>query len=444
LLQQRHVVFISRQRVVGKTNGSSAYLLDLAAAAKRAGMIPVLVQPSPSLFGRVPVLRMRSEMDIFAHHKVRGAMRFGPYLIAVSPLIWKTAIEGVAAKLASRAGLRFSWLQDRKAPYSISVPWLPADMSYTNRYTPDGSIVVADYIFQTKAFEVVKNKACATVTIMHDLFHQRAETVAATGVLDSVTAVRKDDEIRMLGLADLVIAIQQDEADFILNNLPDQSVLTVPMSFPIADNPQPGHNEEILFVGSNTEPNVAGLKWFIENCWPKILDAVPNVTLTVAGSVSSGMAGFSHPKGVQYRGIVDDLAPLYERAGVVISPLTFGSGLKVKLIEALALGKAIVATSVTLQGVEKIAEHAVFKTDRADEFADAIILLTHNKKLRFETGASALAVAKENFSATVAQGPFAAWIFSKANPIFPPYVVKGVTSGKIKRSHQEKNLLKDR
>lgn len=432
MFQQRHVVFVSRQRLVGRTNGSSAYLLDLAAAAKRAAMVPVLVQPSPSLFGRVPVLRMRPEMDVFARHEVRGALRIGRYLVATSPSIWVAAAQGVAAKLTHRAGLEFTWLQDRKAPYSISVPWTPADMSYTDRHTPDGSIVVADYIFQTKAFEVLKGKSCATATIMHDLFHRRAEMVEATGVVDSVTTVEKDDEIRMLGRADLVIAIQQAEADFVVENLPDQPVLTVPMSFPVADEPQPGHDAEILFVGSNTEPNVAGLKWFFENCWSQILEAVPNVTLTIAGSVSSGMTGVPQPKAVQYLGVVDDLAPLYERAGVVISPLTFGSGLKIKLIEALALGKAMVATSITLQGVEAIAEHAVLQADHADEFANAIVSLTRSKSLRLKTGVSALSVAREHFSAAVAHGPFASWLFSKANPISPPYIVKGVICGKNK------------
>lgn len=430
MFQQRHVVFISRQRLVGKTNGSSAYLLDLAAAVKRAAMVPVLVQPSPSLFGRVPVLRMMPEMDVFAHHKVRGALQIGRYLIATSPLIWIAAAKGVAAKLAHRVGLRLNWLQDRKAPYSISVPWTPADMSYTSRHTPDGSIVVADYIFQTKAFDVIKGKACGTATIMHDLFHKRAEMVEATGVIDSVTAVTRSDEIRMLGCADLVIAIQQAEADFVLKNLPNQPVLIVPMSFPVAKEPQPGCDAEILFVGSNTEPNIAGLKWFFESCWPQVLEAVPNITLTIAGSVSSGMAGVPKPKGVHYVGIVDDLASLYEQAGVVISPLTFGSGLKIKLVEALALGKAMVATSVTLQGVEEIAKNAVLQADHAKDFANAIISLTCSKSLRLEIGASALAVAEEHFSASIAHGPFAAWIFSKANPITPPYIVDGVMSGK--------------
>lgn len=413
--QQRHVVFVSRQRLVGRTNGSSAYLLDLAAAAKRAGMVPILVQPSPSLFGRVPVLRMKSEMDVFGQHKVRGALRIGRHLIATSPAIWMTAIEGVAAKLTHRAGLNFAWLKDRKAPYSISVPWTAADLSYTDRHTPEGSIVVADYIFQTKSFEVVQKKSCATVTIMHDLFHQRAEMVKETGVVDSVTSVDRADEVEMLGRADLVVAIQQTEADFVLENLPGQPVLVVPMSFPVADAPKPGHDAEILFVGSNTEPNVAGLKWFLEKCWPRVLEAAPDTTLTIAGSVSSGMAGFPKPRAVQYLGIVDDLAALYERAGVVISPLTFGSGLKIKLIEALALGKAMVATSTTLQGVEGIAKHAVMHADHADEFADAIVALAHDGPLRLEMGASALSVAQEHFSAAAAHGPFATWLLSQAN-----------------------------
>ena len=364
----------------------------------------------------MPVLRLRPEMDVFAEHKVRGALRLGRYLIATRLSIWMAGAEGIAAKLAYRAGWKPAWLQDRKAPYSIAVPWTPADLSYTERHTPHGSIIVADYIFQTKAFDVLKEKTRATATIMHDLFHRRAEMVKATGVVDSVATVERDDEIRMLGHADLVITIQQAEADFVLENLPGQPVLTVPMSFPVASAPQPGSDTEILFVGSNTEPNVAGLKWFLESCWPQVLEAVPGASLTIAGSVSSGMSGVPQAKGSRYLGVVDDLASLYERAGVVISPLTFGSGLKVKLIEALALGKAMVATSTTLQGVEAIAGHAVLQADRADDFAEAIVALTRNRGLRSQIGASALAVAEANFSAVAAHGPFADWLLAKAGP----------------------------
>lgn len=413
MYSKSHVVFISRQRLIGKTNGSSAYLLDLAAAVKRAGMIPILIQPSSSLFGRIPVLHVKPEMNVFAQHKVRGALQIGRYLIAKSPSIWVAAAKGVVAKLANRTRLGLTFLQDQKAPYSIAVPWTHADMLYTNRHTPDGSIVVADYIFQTKGFESVSEKYSATAIIMHDLFHKRAEMVKDAGLIDSVATVEKDEEIRMLSCADLVIAIQKAEADFVRKNIPNQNVMIVPMSFDVVENPKPGDGTDILFVGSNTEPNIAGLKWFFENCWPIVLRAFPDVTLAIAGSVYSGMMDFPKPQRVKYLGIVDDLSPLYDKAGVVISPLTFGSGLKIKLIEALALGKAIVATSVTLQGVEKIANNAVLQADNADDFANAILSLVRNKSLRIEMGCSAIRVAKENFSANVAHRPFEEWVRSK-------------------------------
>lgn len=404
------VAFVSRQRLVGRTNGSSAYLLDLAAAAKQAGMECSLIQPSPSLFGRIPVLRLRPEMELFARHKVRGSVRLGRYLIALNPAIWISAAHGVLAKIARRAGVQPAWLQDRKAPYSIAVPWTGADRAYVRAHIPEGAIVIADYIFQTTALDVLGDRVRASATIMHDLFHRRAKMVATTGARDSVATVTREDEIDMLGRADLVIAIQKEEARFVAKNLPGQHVITVPMSYASETEPQPGQGLDILFVGSNTEPNVAGLKWFCEECWPAIRAALPDARLNVAGSVATGLGDYPAPSGVRYLGMVDDLKPLYRAAGIVISPLTFGSGLKVKLIEAMAQGKAIVATSVTLQGVEDIAAPAVVMTDDPGTFAASVISLAKDDALRAEKGREAIAVAEAHFSAARAQDAFRSWL----------------------------------
>lgn len=408
------VTLVSRQRLVGRTNGSSAYLLDLAAAVRQAGLDCSLVQPSPSLFGRMPILRLRPEMDLFSTHKVRGSFRLGRYLIARDPGIWAAATRGVLAKFARRVGLRSHWFQDRKAPYSIAVPWSEADKAYVAAHVPDGAIVIADYIFQTAALEVLGPRVRASATIMHDLFHKRAELVEATGARDSVTTVSREDEIRMLGRADLVIAIQKEEADFVAETLPGQPVITVPISFPTVSAPQPGRGMDILFVGSNTEPNIAGLKWFCATCWPTILAAVPEAQLTVVGSVAMGLGDYPAPASVRYLGMVDDLQPLYRDAGVVISPLTFGSGLKIKLIEAMALGKAIVATSVTLQGVREIVADAVVMTDDSGEFAASVIALATDDALRLQKGQKALAKAEAHFTAAHAQSEFRSWLMAQA------------------------------
>src|SRR5690606_3854767 len=116
-----------------------------------------------------------------------------------------------------------------------------------------------------------------------------------------------------------------------------------PMPARAEDQPSPGEDDRVLFVGSNTAPNTVGLAWFLEEVWPEVLKRRPSCRLDVAGSVERGFDARDQ-RGVRFLGLVDDLAPLYRRAGVVVSPLTFGSGLKIKLIEAMAQGKAVVAT----------------------------------------------------------------------------------------------------
>jgi succinoglycan biosynthesis protein ExoO len=135
------------------------------------------------------------------------------------------------------------------------------------------------------------------------------------------------------------------------------------------------------------------------------------MTLDVAGSVNRAFAGVK-PDGVCFHGRVDDLGPLYARAGVVVSPLTFGSGLKIKLVEALAHGKAVVATAVTLQGVVDICADAVLCADAAADFTASILVLCSDNRARHELAAAALEVARNHFSTEVCHAPLIDWLKS--------------------------------
>jgi succinoglycan biosynthesis protein ExoO len=160
--------------------------------------------------------------------------------------------------------------------------------------------------------------------------------------------------------------------------------------------PQPGNDRSVLFVGSNTAPNVLGLKWFLEKVWPDVRSALPDCKLQVAGPVRDALA--APPDGVAFLGLVPDLDPLYRAAGVVISPLPVGSGLKVKLIEAMSRGKATVATSATLEGIETLAGAGVTVADAAGDFASAIVQLLGDPGLRERKGAEALDAVRRRFS----------------------------------------------
>lgn len=406
------VLFISRQRLVGATNGSSAYLLALAQAVRDAGMVPHLLQPSPTLFGRTPFFRLGPEMAVFETITIRAAIAIGRWRIVRDPAVFLNALRGIASRLARRIGLRGAMFADRKAPYSISAPWTAEDLLHVARHGRGvARIAIADYIFQTDALPYLLDPDIATATVMHDLFSARAGQFA-DDAQDSVAALSEAAEIELLGRSDAVIAIQAAEAAFVGRHLPKSRVLLAPMALAAVDAPQPGDPAQLLFVGSNTAPNVYALKWFVAEIWPRVRATAPQARLKVAGTVA---AAFDQaPTGVEMLGLVPDLVPLYRDAGVVISPLVQGTGLKIKLVEAMARGKAIVATTTTLQGFEHYADDAVLRADDAAGFADAILRLIGDDAARAALAARALAVARRDFGPDAAFAEFRGWLTSAA------------------------------
>jgi succinoglycan biosynthesis protein ExoO len=384
------IALLSRQRVVGATNGSSAYLLSIAEALTNAGFSVDFVGASPKLFGRWPFMRLKPETRVFATYQVHGAWRFGDTLIATDPRVAFAAALSVLDRLLVKLKLPSpGW--DKPAEFAQAAEATRADQLFVARAVqPNTKALLCDYAFLTPLAPYALAEA-PVFTIMHDLVSGRVGD--APGVW-SLTAQR---EFELLGQSDAVIAIQTEEAAAVRAALPGTDVILAQHAATCVSTAQPGADDTLLFVGSNTGPNIVGLQRFLEQSWPLIRAKRPNARLSVAGSVSRSIG--SAPEGVSLLGIVPNLVPLYRNAGVIISPLHMGSGLKIKLIEAMAAGKAIVATSVTAQGVADIVNGAVTIEDDPIRFADAVTDLLGAPERRKALGAAALKTAQERFSA---------------------------------------------
>jgi len=390
------ICVLSRQRVVDKTNGSSAYLLSLCEALHRDGHDLHLLCPSPAVFGRWPALMMGRDMAIFRSIKIRGALRIGPIYIAVNPTVLRRTAVGVLGKALARLGIRVATLS-RPAPYSIGQPWNQADLRYVEKHAPrrpDGILV--DYAFLTEGLARIPTPRGVSAVVMHDLFSNRPVRHGPLGIDETIGLIDADTEMAMLGRADAVIAIQEEEAATVRGRLPGTPVLLAPMAMLPVAMPQAGAGSDLLFIGSNTSSNVDALRWFFDEVWPSVQRATPAARFNVAGNVAASFGAV--PDGVVMLGRIDDLTPLYAGAAVVISPLRGGSGLKIKLIEALGHGKAIVATTTTVQGVAHIVGSAVIVADDAQAFAQQITRLLNDATLRATYGARALAVVRDHFS----------------------------------------------
>ncbi|AWB08051.1 hypothetical protein A6A40_23685 (plasmid) [Azospirillum humicireducens] len=137
---------------------------------------------------------------------------------------------------------------------------------------------------------------------------------------------------------------------------------------------------DLLFVSSGHEPNCRGLIWFLETVYAPHL-ARAGVTLFVAGSIAWARRWPDHPN-IVFTGMLDDVAPLYAAAKLVILPIHEGAGGAIKMIEAVAAGKPIVSTSFALRGALQDGMDADFVCDTPLDFASAILALLESPERR--------------------------------------------------------------
>ncbi len=128
-------------------------------------------------------------------------------------------------------------------------------------------------------------------------------------------------------------------------------------------------SNQLLYVGTlSWEANWDGLVWFLEGAWSKILAINPAINLVVIGKATesqrSFLLKFHH---VEVKGFVDNLDEYFYQSQLFIAPLRFGSGIKVKVIEALYRGMAIVTTSVGAEGIGLTNDLNVIVADDLDQ-----------------------------------------------------------------------------
>jgi glycosyltransferase involved in cell wall biosynthesis len=151
----------------------------------------------------------------------------------------------------------------------------------------------------------------------------------------------------------------------------------------------------ILFVGNFLyEPNIDAALYFSQLIFPLILKDVPNAKLLLIGNAPPPeICSLTLNKQIKVSGYVDSLTHFYKAADVVVCPLRIGGGVKVKVLEALNAGKAIVSTSIGAQGLDLSTYQAVTVADEVADFAEKVVrfLLDHQERYRQEQEALAYA-----------------------------------------------------
>jgi glycosyltransferase involved in cell wall biosynthesis len=149
-----------------------------------------------------------------------------------------------------------------------------------------------------------------------------------------------------------------------------------------------------LFVGRmDYEPNIEAVRYFAREVWPSVRRRVPDATFHIVGTDPASEVRELADDDIVVHGRVPDVRPYYETASVVVVPLLAGGGTRLKLLEAAASGKAIVTTTVGMEGIELDPGVHLAVADEARGFADATVEFLTDVHLRERVGAMARAAS---------------------------------------------------
>ncbi len=202
------------------------------------------------------------------------------------------------------------------------------------------------------------------------------------------------------------IACMTDEDRTILSRFVDPSRLrTVPIGvdstyFDPAEVPAEESSRRMLFVGNYRHPpNGDAVHFFVRDVLPLVRREVPDAEFCIAGSNTQllNQKVVAEADGVRVVGYVPDIRSCYRSAALFVAPILTGTGMRVKLLEALSMGMAVVATPLAAQGFQSTHGPTMLTAETAEAFAEQTVTLLRNPDLRSNLGAKARRMIQERY-----------------------------------------------
>jgi polysaccharide biosynthesis protein PslH len=254
-------------------------------------------------------------------------------------------------------------------------------------------VVIVEYVFFSKALNIF-GKDVLKIIDTHDVFANRSELFKENGQKYYWYSTNLKEEAKGLRRGDLVIAIQKEEEEY-FKKLVGNKVITVGHTVLLRrpKQMQPFKNK-VLYIASLNRTNLHGIKYFINDVLPKVRAKLPDFQLLIAGKICEAL---DEVDGCVKLGYVKNLNEVYDNTNVVINPICFGTGLKIKSIEALGQSKVLITTPEGAKGLEAGASQAFLVSKNAEDFYQNIIEVLTNSTLSIELANQAYCFA-ENYN----------------------------------------------
>ena len=211
-------------------------------------------------------------------------------------------------------------------------------------------------------------------------------------------------ELEACRRTDFTVAVSEQDRDQLSEELDNPRIGAIATGvdldyFTVADRDQE-RPREIVFSGSmDWFPNEDAMLHFMDAILPRVREVMPDVTVTIVGrNPSERLRTAAKKASVEVTGTVPDVRPFVHRAAVYIVPLRIGGGTRLKIYEALAMGKAVVSTHIGAEGLPLEEGTHIVRADEPGDFARTVLDLLENPVRRAALGDAGRALTEQRFS----------------------------------------------
>ncbi len=178
----------------------------------------------------------------------------------------------------------------------------------------------------------------------------------------------------------------------------------------------PSSPPRMVFLGNvDSKPNIDAIRFFASEVLPPLLARSPEATLDVIGPGADGADGRFGPR-VRFRGFVPDLDAALADYDMLVAPLRFGGGTKLKVLDAMANGIPVVTTSVGAEGLSITHGEHAWLAETAPELVEGILRVKQDVELGNRLSSTAFALVRERFSWDAIRGRLVDWLTQLTPP----------------------------
>jgi polysaccharide biosynthesis protein PslH len=255
-------------------------------------------------------------------------------------------------------------------------------------------IIHLESLFMTPYVPTIKRLSKTPIVLRsHNLEYVIWEKIAAGTsnivkrmYLNYLTRKLKQYELSMLNEVNGIAAISEEDKNRMLALGVKKRIRTIPFGIDLRNYPNanPEQSEVALFhLGAmDWGPNLEGILWFLKSIWPPIHERYPHLKFYLAGRNMSNEIDRMQLPNVVVVGEVNDAVAFMQSKAVMIVPLLSAGGVRVKIIEGLALGRSVISTSLGAEGLNCEHRKHLFVADRREDWLEALEVLLQSPERR--------------------------------------------------------------